>query len=200
MAKERSDDEIIAACAAGCSDPAWREFIRRFGRLIYGAIYGVLNRYGFSRRHDLADDVYQQVLLEFWEKKRLAALRDRERLRPFLIAAAVSRTVDAIRLTTRVSDRNNKAASFADAGPARSISDGPRRAAEKNETQKIVEEELSQLTAKEGLVMRLTFQEEFTHRETADLLGLPVDTVSTLVRRTRDKIKTSLVQKGFEDL
>lgn len=198
MAKERSDEDIIAACVAG-SGPAWREFIARFGRLIYGAIYGVLNRHGFSRRHDLADDVYQQVLLEFWEKKRLAALRDRERLRPVLVAAAVSRTVDAIRLAARVSNRSGEAAASADAGSERSASGSPRRTAEKNESQKIVEEELSQLTAKEGLVMRLTFQEEFTHRETADLLGLPVDTVSTLVRRTRDKIKASLIRKGFED-
>lgn len=42
---------------------AWDEFFRRYSRLIYSAIYGILDTYGRSRQTDFVDEIFQDLIV-----------------------------------------------------------------------------------------------------------------------------------------
>lgn len=196
MSSSWTDAMLVQECLSG-SQKAWQELIRRYGPSIYGATAAAFSRYGLASRRDLIDDVYQQVFTEIFEKNRLAGLRDGRAVRSFLTALAVSRSVDAMRTISR--KRNlvlgAAAAEAAEADPAADAAQELRH----NELIGMVEREISSLTFKEAYILRLNAQEELTHEEISELLGIPKDTISTIVRRAKDRVREALRQKGITE-
>ena len=197
-----TDSELVEACIRGDAE-AWSEFVARFGRVVYGTAAAVLTRHGLGQRRDLADDIYQEVFSDFWEKKRLELIRDRARVKPFVAAVAVSHAVDALRRIRRSRERgaeetNGNGASAVDTAGA--PGPDPAEAARRSEIQSVMDGVFSGLTAKESTIMRLTLDEELSHAEIGELLNIPKDTVSTVARRTREKIRQILEEKGISEL
>lgn len=199
-----TDDELITACIRG-DIRAWNEFVSRFGKLAYGTAYRVLSRYGLSQRHDLLDDIYQHVFTECWEKKRLESLRKPHRLRSLIVSLTVSRSVDTLRGVFRSMRRSPaEGVSLEDvqtsSGQMASAETDPASEARRHEIETVIDSELKDLPAKEALILRMNVQYELTHQEISELLGIPKDTVSTVIRRARHRIKDSLERKGLADL
>ncbi len=63
----------------------------------------------------------------------------------------------------------------------------------------ILESVLGSLKPNERKCLELHYLEGHTHKEIAGLLGLPQDTVSTLIRRTKEKLKERLRARGMEE-
>ena len=194
-----SDDELIAECIRE-NGRAWDEFVDRFGKLVYGTARTVLGRYGLRWRDDLADEIHQQVFVEFWEKKRLVHLRETRSLRPFLAAVTVSRSVDTLRTVLKTIKRGlpepENGSSRLDG--LESPTKDPASASTGEEAMGIIEAEIEGLPAKEGHILKLSVLEGLTHQEIAELMGIPQNTVSTVIRRARQKVKEALQKKGLE--
>ena len=77
---EVSDAEIISQCLDG-SEKAWQALVNRYKRLVYS----IPIKWGLS--HDDAIDIFQGVWLDCF--RQLSALRDVERLQPWLTRVAV---------------------------------------------------------------------------------------------------------------
>ncbi len=194
MNRLRSEEDLVRDCKKG-APAAWEELIGRYGKSVYGTIYEVLRRYGSERRGDLADDVYQRVFTELWKEKRLGSLRETKFLKPFLVSAAVSRTVDALRASGRTARRFSDDEGAAEA--AISNDAGPDETAGSAEVSRIVAAEIEALPGKEAYILRLSAQHGLTHAQIADLTDVPRDTVSTVVRRAKEKVRDALKQKGI---
>ena len=74
-----SDTALVEACLRGEAD-AWEQLVRRYA----GLVYSVARRYGLGEED--AADVFQGTWSALWE--RLAEVRNRARLGPWLITVA----------------------------------------------------------------------------------------------------------------
>ena len=63
----------------------------------------------------------------------------------------------------------------------------------------LLDDIFSELSSKEQACFEYCYLNNKTHREIAQLLDLPQDTVSTIIRRTKEKLKNRLKQIGFEN-
>jgi RNA polymerase sigma-70 factor (ECF subfamily) len=53
------------------------------------------------------------------------------------------------------------------------------------------------LTDKEKIIISLSLFEEKTHKEIADMLGTAINSVSTVIARTKEKLRKELLKRGI---
>lgn len=208
----------MSECLAQRS-PAWDELIRRFGPVIYGTIRKQLSRFGCAARKDLIEDAYQEVFLALSRDRMLGRLTDVRALPGYLAAVAVSKAVDAVRSVSREGSyvewtgarpepesRQGGPAGAAQAGTMNAVAESdtacprpnPREAAEERDLRDIVEREIADLPGREALVVRLKWQHDMTLDTIARQMEIPVGTAATILRRTRDRVRERLREKGIE--
>ncbi|MGD8394903.1 MAG: sigma-70 family RNA polymerase sigma factor [Candidatus Eiseniibacteriota bacterium] len=106
---ERLDDgDLVARCAAG-EAVAWEVLVHRYRRLVYA----VPSRAGLAS--DEADDVFQDTFTRLLAA--LPTLRDRSRVRAWLVTTARRLTVDVTRRRRGIEDAEAVLERTADAAP-----------------------------------------------------------------------------------
>lgn len=211
--REWPTEKLMSECLAQKS-PAWDELIRRYGPLVYGSVRKQLNRFGFGRRQDLAEDAYQDVFLSLTRDQRLARVNDPRALPGYLSAMAVSKATDLVRSAAREGsylEWRSSGSPGPDARAAASDPTGaaapelccprpnPRDEAQRKTLRDLIEREIDDLPRTEGLIVRLKWQHEMTLETIARTLEIPPGTAASVLRRAREKIKTSLTEKGIEE-
>lgn len=192
---KHDDEALLEGCLNGSAE-AWRAFVDRFSDAVYGTIRAVLRRNGLGRRHDLVDDVYQEVFCDIYAKRRLARLDRRKSVKSYICAICVSKTVDLLR-TLKPMTHFTALDAHGDGRVIQSGVSGPEQNVREAETARYIRQTLDALSAKEQCVMRLVLDQELTYRETGQLMGLPENSVATIVRRTKQKIMDHLRQAGL---
>lgn len=199
--KEWPAEKLVSECLAQ-KRPAWDELVRRFGPVVYGTIRKQLSRFGYSARMDLAQDAYQEVFLTLSRDRMLGRLTETEALPGYLAAVAVSKAIDTVRLAAREGSYVEWTADErrGDTEPTELAcpQPNPREEAERRSLRDIVESELGDLPGREALVVRLKWQHDMTLEAIARQMEIPVGTVSTVLRRTRDRVRARLKEKGIE--
>ena len=138
--------------------------------------------YGIVRRHDLAEDVTQQVFIELF-----TAIRRYDARRPFppwLHRIAVHRSLDELRR------RKERDVPIEAAAELPSPSTTPEQAAEDSELRSAVRNALGSLEPKHRAAVVLRYYQGFSEAETAVALGCRLGTVKSRVhyalRRLRE--------------
>jgi len=164
------EEPVIDAIRRG-DRHAFGELVRRQRRFVRGVLFGVL---GHS---DRVEDVEQQVWATCWQ--RIGRLKDTRRWRPWLYRLARNAALDAGREVTR---RRNHARNLAE----RIIEDEQLRA---------VHEAIQSLPAlyREPFVLRHV--NNWSCKQIAEVMGMPIDTVETRLVRARRLLRESLAQK-----
>lgn len=127
-----------------------------------------------------AEDVYQDVFLRL--AQNATEFSSQEHLKAWLLRVAVNRCHDVVRLRSRRPAVPLDSMPFepADAGP---LSPDEVRA---------LWDAVGELSESMRVVIHLYYQEGYSGKEIADLLGLEPSTVRTRLQRARAKLKTSL--------
>jgi len=163
---------------------AFAELVHRHTRWVRSVVFAVLGR------REVVDDVVQQVWATVW--RRMSELRDSTRWRPWLYRLARNAAIDAGREVRRRRGEVEAAASAlvdrwgSSAGPAD---------AERTEQKKMVLDAVKSLPAlyREPFVLR--HLNDWTYRQIADVMDLPVDTVETRLVRARRLLRELLEGK-----
>ncbi len=176
------DDLALIRMYEGCTRPAFDELHRRYFELTERVIWQTA-RSSLSREEVL--DINQKVWI------RVLAIKDR--IQPpdrnvvgWLSEIAKNRTIDELRRQGRII---NKHVSYQEqagelANPSSQLDD-PVSALESKD---LMQKTLSILNPKERIVVFLVYGVDYKHREVAELLDEPINTVSSLVKRAREKI------------
>lgn len=164
---------------------AWSEFIRRYGRLVYGAVVRKLLAFGHANATSEADDIFQEVFEDLIDHscRALTLVRDRNRIEPWLCAIAIHKTVDFVRRRERV-HRATAAHSYLsgqDAAYAPSFTGETDMAHE-------VANAVNQLSPDEQLMVKWYYVHGLKYREIANLSNIPINTVSSRLFRIRKKL------------
>jgi RNA polymerase sigma-70 factor, ECF subfamily len=180
---EEADADLVAA-AAGGEQAALGEIYRRYA----GAVWAVARRVCNDRA--MAEDVSQTVFVDLWQRPGRYD-PERGRLRPWLVAQAHARAVDAVRSETAHARRQEREGHLAPttapdveaAVHAAALSDHVRRA-------------VDSLDRDERAAIMLSYFGGRTYRETAELLGAPEGTVKTRIRRGLMGLRRTLEAQG----
>ncbi|MEA3328468.1 MAG: sigma-70 family RNA polymerase sigma factor [Candidatus Omnitrophota bacterium] len=190
-----SDSQLINLCLD--KNPlAWSEFIERFSKVIYWAIRDRLRRWGYQFQEGDVENIYQEIFVSLWQKPKLAEIKDKEKLSGWLVMVAGNNAVDYFRKKKR---KEPKDITFIFKDLAFS-NDNPLQLLHSRELKQTLESVLGTLPSKEKIVITLSYLYNKKHREIAEILNIPINTVSTLIFRTKERLKDKLEEKGIRNI
>ncbi len=158
---------------------AFEDLVRGNDRWVRGVVFGVLGD------PDATDDVIQQVWVAVWS--RIGDLRDLQSWRPWLYRLARNAAIDAQR------DRRRSPRPHTPVPETVAVSSAvPAHVLSRQERQGMVLEAIQALPAiyREPFVLRHV--QDWSYRQIAEVMGIPVDTVETRLVRARRHLQAAL--------
>ncbi|MFC1699629.1 RNA polymerase sigma factor [Candidatus Omnitrophota bacterium] len=186
-----NDADLVEQCL-GRNRRAWQRFVEKFGSLVFWAIKDTLQRKGFEFNRQDIEEVFQDVFVLLWEKGKLEQIKNRNQISAWLAMVAANRTLNYLR-KKRVNHINIESQ---DQGSLAGNSD-INHDLEAAESQTLLAQAFSSLEPKEIITLKLSYFFNKTHQEIAEILKMPTNSISSIVRRSKDKLKQSLTEQGF---
>lgn len=202
-----SDEELLRRCANGGDSDDWRDFVRRFHKLIAIVILRISDQYG-SGNKDVADELVQETFLKLCANK-CAVLKAFDPRHPnaiygFLRVVAANVAHDHFR-ALMASKRGGRVMSDADLEESGILETVPGDGAQSVERTVLVREVHASLGdvlpgdehARERLIFRLYFQQGLTAAAIAALpqIGLSVKGVESVLLRAVKLVREHLQRR-----
>ncbi|MBN2096871.1 MAG: sigma-70 family RNA polymerase sigma factor [Candidatus Omnitrophica bacterium] len=166
---------------------AWDEFVQRFSKLVYWAIRKKLSQIPYHYSQPDIEDIFQNIFVLLWEKGKLRQIKNRDNISAWIVMVAANCVRNYFR---------NKRDEFVDIGSF-DCSSGEKL--EQKQLNDILGEALSHLSARERIVLKLNYLHQKTHQEIAAILKMPTNTVSSLVKRAKEKLRQKLAAVGWQN-
>ncbi len=189
VARDEAARELIQRLRAGDED-AWRDFIARYRRLVFGAIHQVNHRYdagwGEMEMEELFSDALYRLLRD--RGRALATWRGRCRLETWIYRIVRNICIDRLRKATR----RGESQEIDEERPSRERqSTGAKDPVELSDLRMTLEQAIDAvLEDREALAVRLIYFEGNTYRDVAAALDMTVGAVSGMVYRALAKLRT----------
>lgn len=174
---------LIKRCLAK-DKHAWQIFLRKYSRLIYWAINNRLNKINAEHSQNDIEDIFQNVFLTLFEENKLLLLKNIKFLPGWLAILASNKTVDYMRKKFR--NRENLGAILP------GFNTDYKKELLNKELLTLTSEIIDSLPNREKLIISLNILEEKTHKEIAEITAMPINTISTIISRTKEKIRKEL--------
>jgi RNA polymerase sigma factor (sigma-70 family) len=176
-----SDDDVTAAFSTGQPD-ALALVYERFGPMVYSIALRSL-----GARPD-AEDVTQQAFVSAW-RSRDSFDRRRGTLGGWLVTITRNKVADALR------DRQRDSRVLLQVAGGAAVT-APEAPPDRVVDRIVLADELAQLPEAQRLVMVLAFYSDLTHEQIARVLGLPLGTVKSHIRRGLARLRSRLEADG----
>ncbi|MDY3563412.1 sigma-70 family RNA polymerase sigma factor [Gemmata sp. JC673] len=176
----RTDGQLLDSFARRRDQGAFAELVHRHGAMVLGVCRRVLGNAAD------ADDAFQAVFLVL--ARKAAAVRDRERLGPWLHGVAFN--------AARRLKRANLRRTARERGRAGQLEQTAGAADERAELHAALDEELARLPDRYRSVLVLCDLEGRTRKEAAHALGCPEGTVGGRLARARELLAARLGARG----
>lgn len=191
-----NDIELVERCIRK-DLVAWAQLVKKYSALIHVAIVNRLKAHGLVLAHQDIEDIRQNVLSLLWEGDKLQGVRNRASIAYWLAIVSGNEAMQYAK-KRRLSLPGQPASIFdkaepdklAEVVPANTLK--PSDSLIRDELSKRVEEILETLPEKERLVIKFDLFHDKKHYEIADILGLPPGTVSSYIKRAKEKLRTGL--------
>ena len=183
-------DEALVDAARDGSEDAFRELVKRYeGRVASVAI----RMLGHTPE---AEDVGQETFIRFY--RGLRGFRGQASVGTYLTRIAINLSLNEIKKRRR----RSIFIPFTPVGKEKDAPDqefeDPRASAEYDDTPDRINKALNQLKPEFRSVVVLRLMEGYTSKETAEILGLPVGTVLSRLKRSQEKLKRILISSNRE--
>ncbi len=175
------DRDVSGALSRGDPD-ALALVYARFGPLVYSIALRSL-----GARPD-AEDVTQQVFVSAW-RSRASFDPARGTLGSWLVTITRSKVADALR------ERQRDSRVLLRAAGTTAVQE-PAAPSDRVIDRIVLTDELAQLPEPQRLVMVLAFYSDLTHEQIAQVLGMPLGTVKSHIRRSLQRMRTRLEATG----
>jgi RNA polymerase sigma factor (sigma-70 family) len=182
MAVDRTSDEDVSGVFREGHPDALALVYERFGALVYSIALRSL------RARSDAEDVTQQVFVSAW-RSRDSFDPERGTLGGWLVTITRNKVADALRQRQR-----DRRVLLQVAGGA--TVQAPEAPADQVVDRIVLADELAQLPESQRLVMVLAFYSDLTHEQIARVLGLPLGTVKSHIRRGLQRLRSRLEADG----
>jgi RNA polymerase sigma-70 factor (ECF subfamily) len=184
--------ELIKRCLEK-DKKAWNLFVQKYSRVIYWAIRKRLSISGFKFTQDDINGIFQEVFLSILEGERLRQLKDTQTISGWLAMIASNKAVDFMRRAIREDSRL-----VLDLPVLKD--DNFEQELQRKDLLEAIASSISVLSDKAKIIISFSLLEGRTHQEIADIMNMPVNSVSTVIARAKQKLKQDLERKGITDL
>lgn len=184
--------KIIEGCLSK-DKKSWDIFVQKYSKLIYWAIRKRLAVSSFESSQDDIDCIFQEVFVSILNGGKLFQLKDIKIIATWLAVIASNKTVDFMRRKIKEDKR------FVVEMPVLK-DDKFEEELYKRDLLNVLGNIIDTLSVKEKIVISLNLIEGRTHKEIAEITAMPVNTVSTIIARTKEKVKKGLEKMGLKDL
>lgn len=191
-------DRVIELCIAK-NENAWQEFVRLFRGLVANSIRVKSSRHGFSFSKEDINDLSQKVFLDIWQKGKLNQIKDTRCVKGWLSMLAQNACVDFMR---RDPGKNRLVSLFNSNDDEEKCFDIPadsdsRAILDNKDLRDTVDSFISSQPEKKRVVLSLALLQNLTHKEIAGILHISMATVSSIISRSKSRLRKILVRKGF---
>ncbi|MBN3038007.1 MAG: sigma-70 family RNA polymerase sigma factor [Candidatus Omnitrophica bacterium] len=138
-------------------------------------------------------DILQKVFVLLWEKGKLKQIRDRNKISSWLVMVAANCALNHFRCQKEIPCQKEDL--FAN---TQSTDYMGRKNFDRENLYSIFENMLNNLPAKEQIIVKLNYLYGKKQREIAEILKIPQNSVSSIVKRTKDKLQQELKDFGWE--
>lgn len=171
-------DELIERCLNG-DQAAWEEIVRRYRRKVFNIAYK------FVGRHDLAEDLTQDIFLKLY--KSLDTFDRRANFQTWLISVARNLCIDHYRSARKEREAINREIDPADLTPISTDAAVDSRL-EQRDRVRLLRQALDRLPPALRTAVMLRDIQELSYQEIADRLRLPEGTVKSRINRGRTEL------------
>ena len=200
-------EELIKGCIRK-DRRAWDILVERYSKVVYWAIRDRLKRFGYNFEEEDLNDIHQDVFIALWAGDKFSQLKDKTKLAGWLAMVAGNTAIDYFKKMKRQSppnsisiykeiypDGGDGAKTLEELLPAKDTD--PAKPLMIEDIRRVIEEEIGALKPREKMVIKLDLFRGMKHKEIAESLGIPIDTVSTTIARTKDELRRRLKQKNI---
>ncbi|MEN6522036.1 MAG: RNA polymerase sigma factor [Armatimonadota bacterium] len=174
----RSDEQIIIQVIGGDND-AYYELVQRHQGAVYRLAYRMLNR--AEDAEDIVQDTFVKAYL------RLAECKDRSKFAAWIRRIAVNTCLS--RLPKEIPSDNVEIMSDAEAPLDDPVMSEVIRRIERDHVRDII----ARLPTDYRVVIILRYEEDFSYKEIAEILGEPISRISVRVHRAKKMLAQKLV-------
>ncbi|MDD5136311.1 MAG: sigma-70 family RNA polymerase sigma factor [Candidatus Omnitrophica bacterium] len=193
--RPREDDQgLVEACIKKDAE-AWAIFVKKYSGLISLSIANRLRRCGFDPSCEDAEDIRQDLLASIWAKDKLGKVRNRKSVACWLAITAGNAAITHVR--RKLADKNLKFTPLSDSPDAEGLPIDPGMP-NKKELYEHFEKIVAALPPKEGLIIKLNLLDGMEYRQIADMLNIPKGTVSSYIKRAKEKLRKRLSRQGWD--
>jgi RNA polymerase sigma factor (sigma-70 family) len=182
-----SDEDIIAGCRSGKSF-AWQAFIDRFSGLVHWSVWKYVDILPGPEREDFVREIFQDFFIKLVEKRLLDDLKEAAKIRKFIVVSVTHLAQDRLKQQNRIHARHK---------PLDGIFDLANPSSGADERLDTLTSAVEELSPKEKTLLDFCYGEDMTHGDIAILLGMEQEAVSTVIRRSKEKIKKKMADRGF---
>ena len=185
---------------------AWQEFVKQYEKLVCWAVCKKISSIGARVfRHEVCD-IVQEIFIEIWEKNKLSMLRNTACLKAWLYRIACNKAINYYRKASRENNRTTSLDSeLTHENPSFTLSSvipcnkfNGLKSAEAQDISEILEIVINKLGNKYQTALRLQVFESRKQREIAEVMNVPVNTVSTLIRRGKMQVREQMERFHIE--
>ena len=190
MREDALKDAALVDAARDGSEDAFRELVERHKDRVASVVIRMLGNTAD------AEDVGQETFIRFY--RGLRGFRGQATVGTYLTRIAVNLAISELRKRRRRSiivplavpgrERDEPETDYAD----------PRASAEYDDTADRIQQALQELKPELRSVIVLRLMEGYSTKETAEILGIPIGTVLSRLRRSQDKLKRLLLYSNRE--
>ena len=195
-----TDDDLLLKCVKR-DISAWDRFVRQYHSLVLRSVRYKLKRMNVRSLDHHARDITQDIFLMIWEDNRLSRVRTAASLRGWLAIISINYTSSYC--ARKLFKEENLMVSLdgpdgEECSPEAFVSRlsmpgaGISETIEYNDLREIVEREISKLTPKQRLALRLNLFDGQRYRDIARIMRVPENTVTTLIRRGKSRLARRL--------
>jgi RNA polymerase sigma-70 factor (ECF subfamily) len=175
---DRAPDELIERCLNG-DQAAWETIVRMYWRKVFNIAYK------FVGRHDMAEDLTQDVFLKLY--KSLDTFDRRANFQTWLISVSRNLCIDHYRSVRKERETINRDVDAADLHPVSHDTAADARL-EQRDRVVLLRQALDKLAPTLRTAVMLRDIQELTYQEIADKLRLPEGTVKSRINRGRTEL------------
>ncbi|MDP2913629.1 MAG: sigma-70 family RNA polymerase sigma factor [Candidatus Omnitrophota bacterium] len=191
-----NDSRLVGDCID--RDPAaWAAFIKKYSRLIYISINNRLKKYGIAMSGQDIEDIRQDILASLWGHSKLESIRNRHDISYWLAVTCGNMAIEYVRKRRSIDlakclplfDNIDEGDLAELAWPSQTSADDDNA---REELLKKAQGLIKSLPDKERLIIKLNLIHGKKYHEIADILNMPRGTVSSYIKRAKERLKNGL--------
>ena len=194
--KDAGDCRLVELCVSRDLN-AWKALVSKYSGLVEMAAACRLKKYGFTLAKEDIEDIRQDVFSSIWRKNKLKSVVDLDDISHWLAVVSGNMAIDYIRNGTN--KEQLKAVPIHKKFEDRCLDELlPSRALRteddttENELAAKIDRAIARLPSRERLMIELHLIHGKKYHEISGLMGLPGGTVSSYIKRAKEKLKTML--------